>query len=110
MKLNWKAIGLGAAVAFIIAVVLITLIPRLSIIAAVIGGFVAAWYGKIKDFKDGAINGGLAGTIEYVIVLITVAFLTGIIDSIATIITVLVVGFVLGVIGGIIGARVVKKK
>ena len=110
MKLNWKAIGLGAAVAFIIAVVLVMSMPSLSIISAVIGGFVAAWYGKIKDFKDSAINGGLAGTIEYVIVLITVAFLTGIIDSIPTMITVLVVGFVLGAVGGLIGAAIAKKK
>ena len=109
-KLNWKAIGLGVVVALIVAVLILGIIPGLQMLTALIGGLAAVWYGKIKDFKDGAITGGLVGAIEYIILIMIATLILGVTENISTSVISISSGFVLGAIGGLIGTRIVKKK
>lgn len=109
-KLNWKAISLGVVIALIVAVLILGIIPGLQMLTALIGGLAAVWYGKIKDFKDSAITGGLVGAIEYIVLIVIATLFLGVTESVQTSIISIFSGFVLGVIGGQMGARIVKKK
>lgn len=109
-KLNWKAISLGVVVALIVAVLILGIIPGLQMLTALIGGLAAVWYGKIKDFKDSAITGGLVGAIEYTILIAIATLFLGVTENVSTSIISIFSGFVCGAVGGIVGTRIVKKK
>ena len=118
--LNWKAIGIGT-----VAAIVLGFVPYLNWVAGIIGGFLAVYIAKSKDFKNGAILGGLSGAIAGLIVgiigmfaasaVLSAAFgaLGGMISGavgVIAIIMALIVGFVLGAVGGLVGVAVLGKK
>ncbi len=126
MKLNWKAVIIGLGVTFVIALFTGLYIPKMSLIAPVIGGFIAVYLVEVS-YTNGIFYGGLptsiAGLISAPLVVflsqnqtnIQVANLNISPEAISAIlyITGAISGFILflfiGIISGIIAAAVQKK-
>lgn len=118
---NWRSVGVGTAVTLILAFIGL-FVPFLSILAPIIGGFVAAYMAG-GDYGDGAANGGVAGGIGLLIFVGLFLALFGAIGGaligdvglgaaaggIVGAVIGLIIGLILGIIGGVIGI-VVKGK
>ncbi|MDY9923212.1 hypothetical protein [Methanobacterium sp.] len=62
MKLNWKAIIVGFAVAFVIALFSGLYFPKMGLIGPVIGGFIAVYMVEVT-YTNGILYGGLPTSI-----------------------------------------------
>jgi len=105
---NWTAVAIGFVVTVVLEIVgtfFLTLDAAvsifISIFAPVIGGLIAAyWAGGI--YKEGAVNGGLAGGMGSLIA--AVIFLPGSLTYVAeNAVISFVISAILGIIGGVIG-------
>ncbi|MGC9058755.1 MAG: DUF5518 domain-containing protein [Candidatus Nanoarchaeia archaeon] len=118
-KLDWKAIGIGIVIAFVV-----NLIPLIGFIGPIAGGAVAVYFAKVKESKLGVTYGAIVGFIG--------GLVTGIIGSIVlknamqmiptiagisastilamAIVISIVLNTLFGLIGGVLGVKFVKKK
>jgi hypothetical protein len=105
---NWTAVAIGFVVTFVLETIGIFFISVdiavstfISIFAPVIGGLIAAyWAGGV--YKEGAINGGLAGGMGSLIA--AIIFIPGNLPNIAAnAIISFISSAILGIIGGLIG-------
>ncbi len=130
MTINWKAVLIGATASIALLLVLGAINNLLGLLGVVLGGFVGAWYAKVKDLKEGAkigmLSGLVGGLIEGILAVILLALVFGytgntlgianigsdmpIAIGVIAIIGSALVGLVLGLIGGIIGSYFTKKK
>lgn len=115
---NWKPVALGFVVTLILAFIGL-FVPYLIILAPIIGGFIAAYLAG-GDYRDGTVNGGIAGALGLLVVLaIGFAFfgaLAGVLVGSITLGAVtagifgaiigFIIGLILGIIGGLIGIAV----
>lgn len=95
---NWTPVIIGIVITVILGLIGI-FIPFLGVLAPIIGGFIAA-YIMGGDYKDGAVNGGIAGAFGGSILgLVLLGAFTAIIGGLA-------LGFIFGLILGIIGGTI----
>jgi len=121
-KLNWTAIKIGILVTIITTYITQVLLPvSKGIIGPILGGLVAVYYAKTRDFKEvcmtGTLAGGIGSGIYYFVMtylanaLFGATYLAGFAFDIAgtdshfwylVVITGLIAGAVLGAIGGLL--------
>lgn len=123
--MNWKLIGIAAALNVIISLFLTVVYLPLTIIGPIIGGFIASYFSsgyedyEIMDFKDGAVVGAVSGLIGgLILTLLFISFgslnpvlevFTGsntLILGYATLQFTTISSFILGLIGGVLGVIV----
>jgi hypothetical protein len=75
MKLNWKAVIIGLGVTFVIALFTGLYIPKMSLIAPVIGGFIAVYLVEVS-YTNGILYGGVPTSIAGLISAPLVVFLS----------------------------------
>lgn len=121
-KFNWKAIGIGVLIAFLIG-----LVPLIGFIGYIVGGFAAVYLAKITDKKTGMVYGTITGGLSaFMYGIVGLLIIRGIMSealsnlggsvnlglgalSVLVLIVLVVAGIVLGLIGGLIGAALRKK-
>jgi hypothetical protein len=96
---NWTPVIIGIVLTIVIGLIGI-FIPFLGILAPIIGGFVAAYMAG-GDYKDGAVNGGIAGAfggalLGFVLLGAFTVFIGGLALG-------FIIGLILGIIGGTLG-------
>lgn len=62
MKLNWKSVIVGFVVTFVIALLSGLYLPKMGLIAPVIGAFIAVYLVEIR-YRNGILYGGLPTSI-----------------------------------------------
>ncbi|NYB51372.1 MAG: DUF5518 domain-containing protein [Methanobacteriaceae archaeon] len=105
---NWTAVGIGFVVTVVLEIVGVLFLAMdtavstfISLFAPIIGGLIAAYWAG-GDYKEGSLNGGIAGGMGSL--LAAIIFLPGsspeiILNALISFIT----SAVLGLIGGLIG-------
>ncbi len=105
---NWTAVAIGFAVTVILETIGIIFISLdsavsifISIFAPIIGGLIAAYWGT-STYKEGVINGGLAGGLGSLIA--AIIFIPGTLIFIAENAAIsFITSAILGIIGGLVG-------
>ena len=75
MKLNWKVVIVGFVVAFVIALLSGLYLPKMGLIAPVIGAFIAVYLVEIR-YRNGILYGGLSTSIAGLTSIPLVVFLS----------------------------------
>ena len=105
---NWTAVGIGFVVTIVLEIIGALFLTMdtavsafISVFAPIIGGLIAAYWAG-GTYKEGIINGGIAGGMGSLIA--AIIFLTGSLTSIAmNALISFVSSAILGIIGGLIG-------
>lgn len=128
MKIEWKAIIIGIIATLVVSFFVSALFwGALFYIGFIIGGLIAAYFGKVKSTKEGAVTGAISG---FVVGIISIPLLnaiftsttfrantileeptfTGAPISLEEVVAMAILGLILGSIGGTIGSFFKKKK
>lgn len=75
MKLNWKSVIVGFVVTFVIALLSGIYLPKMGLIAPVIGGFIAVYLVE-NSYRNGILHGGLPTSIAGLTSIPLVVFLS----------------------------------